>query len=145
MILNVSSISIPPVIVTSAQDEDIEVDEICDEIFDDTVLIPVEMLINVEEIEMEENKVPEKRREITYTEEVDLQQSAEEVLKFSRSNHIQVHRVESDEAIKYSTIFTNSLDLSRMPPYVLQLKIGMPIIMLPNINPRKLCNYRRLA
>ncbi|KAM3720968.1 hypothetical protein ACO02O_08818 [Dirofilaria immitis] len=47
------------------------------------MIIPVEMLINVKEIEMEKNEVPKKYREITYTEEVDLQQNAEEALKLS--------------------------------------------------------------
>uniref|UniRef100_A0A8R1XKQ2 ATP-dependent DNA helicase n=1 Tax=Onchocerca volvulus TaxID=6282 RepID=A0A8R1XKQ2_ONCVO len=38
--------------------------------------------------------------------------------------------VEADEAVNYPTEFLNSLDLSGMPPHVLQLKIGMSIIML---------------
>ncbi|KAK1330344.1 hypothetical protein QTO34_010533 [Cnephaeus nilssonii] len=48
--------------------------------------------------------------------------------------------VEADEAVNYPTEFLNSLD----PPHVLQLKIGMPIIMLRNINQPKLCNSTRL-
>ncbi|VDK69109.1 unnamed protein product [Onchocerca ochengi] len=42
--------------------------------------------------------------------------------------------VEADEAVNYPTEFSNSLDLLGMPLHVLQLKIGMPFIMLRNIN-----------
>ncbi|VDN04575.1 unnamed protein product, partial [Onchocerca ochengi] len=53
--------------------------------------------------------------------------------------------VEADEAVNYPTEFLNSLDLPGIPPYVLQLKIGVPIIMLRNINQPKFCNGTRLT
>ncbi|VDN05277.1 unnamed protein product, partial [Onchocerca ochengi] len=53
--------------------------------------------------------------------------------------------MEADEAINYPSEFLNSLDLTGMLPRVLQLKIGVPIIMLRNINQPKLCNGTRLA
>ncbi|XP_016854588.2 uncharacterized protein LOC107983828 [Anolis carolinensis] len=53
--------------------------------------------------------------------------------------------VEADEAIHYPTEFLNSLDLPGLPPHILKLKLGVPIIMLRNINPPKLCNGTRLA
>jgi ATP-dependent DNA helicase PIF1 len=53
--------------------------------------------------------------------------------------------VEADEAVQYPTEFLNSLDLPGMPSHVLQLKTGVPIIMLRNINQPQLCNGTRLA
>ncbi|XP_046666559.1 ATP-dependent DNA helicase pif1-like [Homalodisca vitripennis] len=53
--------------------------------------------------------------------------------------------VNQDEVINYPTEFLNSLDLPGMPPHVLILKIGVPIILLRNINPPRLCNGTRLS
>ena len=53
--------------------------------------------------------------------------------------------LEPNEAVNYPSDFLNSIDLSGFPPHVLQLKIGVPIILLRNINPPKLCNGTRLA
>ncbi|XP_066228790.1 ATP-dependent DNA helicase PIF1-like [Saccopteryx leptura] len=53
--------------------------------------------------------------------------------------------VEADEVVNYLTEFLNSLDLPGMPLHILQLKIGVPITMLLNINQPKLCNGKWLA
>ena len=53
--------------------------------------------------------------------------------------------MEADEAVNYAAEFLNSLDLPGMPPHVLKLEIGVPIITLRNINQPKLCNGTRLA
>ncbi|XP_069170382.1 uncharacterized protein [Procambarus clarkii] len=53
--------------------------------------------------------------------------------------------VEADEVVNYPAKFFNSLDLPNIPSHVRQLKIGLPIIMLRNINKPKHCNATRLA
>ncbi|UYV61805.1 hypothetical protein LAZ67_1006674, partial [Cordylochernes scorpioides] len=53
--------------------------------------------------------------------------------------------VNPDESVNYPIEFLNSLDLPGMPPYILSLKIGSPIILLRNINPPRLCNGTRLS
>ena len=44
-----------------------------------------------------------------------------------------------------TTEFLNSLDLPGLPPHMLKLKVGVPIILLPNLNPPRLFNGTRLA
>jgi ATP-dependent DNA helicase PIF1 len=50
-----------------------------------------------------------------------------------------------DEVFNFPTEFMNSLDLPGVPPHILSLKIGVPIILLRNINPPRLCNGTRLS
>ena len=50
-----------------------------------------------------------------------------------------------DEAIQFPTEFLNSLSPSGMPPHVLSLKMGAPVILLRNLDPPRLCNGTRLV
>ncbi|GFV12327.1 ATP-dependent DNA helicase [Trichonephila clavipes] len=50
-----------------------------------------------------------------------------------------------DEVVNYPTEFLNLLDFPGMPSHVLILKIGVPIILLRNINPPRLFNGTRLS
>lgn len=49
------------------------------------------------------------------------------------------------DTVHYPTEFLNSLDLSGMPPHVLTLKNGVPVILLRNTNPPRFCNGTRLS
>ena len=53
--------------------------------------------------------------------------------------------VEDSQQAKFPTEFLNSLNISGLPPHELNLKIGLPIILLRNLNPLMgLCNGTRL-
>ena len=53
--------------------------------------------------------------------------------------------MDTDEIVNYPIAFFNSLDISGVPPHILSLKVGAPIILLRNINPPRMCNGTRLA
>lgn len=53
--------------------------------------------------------------------------------------------IDQNEAVNFPTEFLNSLEIPGMPPHKLELKVGVPIIMLRNINQPRLCNGTRLS
>ena len=48
--------------------------------------------------------------------------------------------VSTEDAVHYSQEFLNSVNPAGFPRHNLQLKVGVPIILLRNLNPPKLCN-----
>ncbi|XP_055306852.1 uncharacterized protein LOC129571114, partial [Sitodiplosis mosellana] len=48
--------------------------------------------------------------------------------------------IDQDDAVNYPIEFLNSLNLPGIPPHELKLKIGVPVILLRNIDPPRLCN-----
>ena len=53
--------------------------------------------------------------------------------------------IEDSQQAQYPTEFLNTLNISGLPPHILYLKVGLPIILIRNINPATgLCNGTRL-
>ncbi|XP_060876608.1 ATP-dependent DNA helicase PIF6-like [Metopolophium dirhodum] len=52
--------------------------------------------------------------------------------------------VDSEESVHFPTEFLNSQTPSGMPPHKISLKVGVPIILLRNLNSPRLCNGTRL-
>lgn len=51
---------------------------------------------------------------------------------------------EQDDAVHYPIEYLNSIAAPGLPPHELKLKIGIPVILLRNLHPPKLCNGTRL-
>ncbi|XP_035230684.1 uncharacterized protein LOC118202619 [Stegodyphus dumicola] len=52
--------------------------------------------------------------------------------------------IEIEDTVHYLVEILHTLNLPRIPPRILCLKIGTPIMLLHNLNPPKLCNGTRL-
>ena len=55
-----------------------------------------------------------------------------------------IDTVEEDMAVHYPVEIRNALEPPGMPPHVLKLNFGVPVILLRNLNPPTLCNGTRL-
>ncbi|UYV75441.1 hypothetical protein LAZ67_13000279 [Cordylochernes scorpioides] len=53
--------------------------------------------------------------------------------------------VDPDESVSYPPEFLNSLELSGTPSHKIVLKVGVPIILIRNLDPPRLCNGTRLC
>ena len=51
--------------------------------------------------------------------------------------------ISDEDATHYPTEFLNSIELSGLPPHLLQIKIGMPVMVLRSLNPPRLMNGTR--
>lgn len=48
-----------------------------------------------------------------------------------------------EDALQYPTEFLNSIEISGLPPHILSLKVGMPVMLLRSLSPPKLMNGTR--
>lgn len=72
----------------------------------------------------------------------------EETLKRIPGNEITYKSfdtvLEDDDSVTFPTEFLNSLEISGVPSHIIKLKVGVPIILMRNIQTPKLCNGTRL-
>jgi ATP-dependent DNA helicase PIF1 len=53
--------------------------------------------------------------------------------------------MDPSQAVLYPVEFLNSLEPTGIPPHNLELKIGVPIVLLRNLDPSELCNGTRFC
>lgn len=53
--------------------------------------------------------------------------------------------IQEEDAVNYPNEFLNSLEPTGMPPHILTLKIGAPLMIIRNLDPPRLCNGSRVV
>lgn len=51
----------------------------------------------------------------------------------------------NDDAVDYPAEFLNSLEPSGVLPHLLKVKVGVPVVLMRNLDPPRLCNGTRLC
>ena len=96
---------------------------------------------------MEANSLYYKDKAVLCPKNVDVDRFNEEMLKtlpgeeqiYYSADNVPVGDMDSDEGLYVTTEFLNSINLSGMPPHLLIVKVGTVMMLLRNLNPKRVC------
>jgi hypothetical protein len=76
---------------------------------------------------------------------INMMHNRDRVITFQSVNSVEDQNLQNDQEPAYPEEFLNSLEIPGMPPHVLKLCVGAPVVLLRNLDPdRGLCNGTRL-